>query len=622
MRKIHTLILILFISATATYFNQAKACYANFNHTNACVGDTVWFYGLDLNAVHAWNFGDSIPSNPNLMFGAAAYHVYTTAGTYYVTHFVNIGAEWAFETQEVTVGTNCFMAEFDVRCSSDFFMNFINQSVGNNLSYLWNFGEPSSGSYDTSTAFNPTHSYSVIGNYMVTLIISDGNFADTIVHPVTIDSSCMSATISYMMNPCAGDSTILIYNFYGVNAVYWDFGDPASGINNYSTLMTPTHIFATPGIYVGMVIYTNGINTDTLPVVTNVVDCNVWPGDANRDGGVTGEDLFAIALNYGDTGTVRNNASTNFISQPAINWTNSMNFNYMYLQDLVDKKYADCNGDGVIDSADVAVVIQNFGMIHEQRNNLSSMMFANTLEPHLSVALPLSVSNSSTIVAELNYGDSTMHGSIYGICAYIEYNPNQVDEASIVVDFSGSFLDSINVSNLITWWYADINHDRIIIVESRKDKTGMDGYGMNLAHISFNTTQGYIGPLTLHISQETKVMSNSPMIGSSYGYVQNFLTVNTDDGSTQVSLGISDVNGDHALIVYPTPTKDIMHLIVNNAKGEYSIHIFDAMGRAVFEKDQVANNQLIDLRSLPGGFYFLQVEGKGWRSNSKLIIGK
>src|SRR5664279_5027590 len=70
---------------------QSKACYANFTHTNACVGDTVWFYALDLNAVHSWDFGDTTSGNPNTAYDDTVFHIYTTPGTYYVTHFDNIG---------------------------------------------------------------------------------------------------------------------------------------------------------------------------------------------------------------------------------------------------------------------------------------------------------------------------------------------------------------------------------------------------------------------------------------------------------------------------------------------------------------------------------------------------
>ena len=149
LHAISRLALVL-CTLTATFFTQdAKACYANFNHTNACVGDTVWFYGLDTYAAHAWDFGDNTLGLPNTAFNDTAYHAYTAPGQYYVTHFVNIGAEWAYETQIITIGTECFAAAFEFDCGA-----FINQSVGSNLSCTWYFGDPASLD-NTSTQFTP-----------------------------------------------------------------------------------------------------------------------------------------------------------------------------------------------------------------------------------------------------------------------------------------------------------------------------------------------------------------------------------------------------------------------------------------------------------------------------------
>jgi|GEM_PF-3500397 len=621
MKKICTLFLITGFTSATALFNPAKACYANFVHTNACAGDTVWFYGLDFSAVHIWDFGDSTSSNPNLAFDDTAYHVYTTTGTFYVSHFVNIGAEWAFETQEITVGNTCFDADFNTRCGGSLYVTFNNQSIGNNLAYAWNFGEPSSGAADTSSLMSPSHSYAAAGNYTVTLIITDGTTTDSSVQTIAVDTSCMSTFISYQWNPCAGDTTFFYYNFTGVNSVYWDFGDPASGINNYSTLMIPTHIFAAPGTYIGIVIFSNGIDTDTLPVITNVVDCSVWPGDANRDGYVTGEDFFAIALYYGDSGVVRNNATTNFISQPATNWVNSTTWAYMYLQDLVDMKHADCNGDGVVNASDVAVVAMNFGMSHHQHNNLSSMMIVNPSDPQLSVELPASVSGSSTITADLNYGDSLIHTPVYGVCVYIDYDPLQVDASTIAVDFSNSMLDTISIANLITYSYNDVVKHRLTIVEARTDHSGMNNYG-NLAHISFNSVAGYTGILELHVGADTKVMSNSVYTGGTFGNVQNIFKVNTSDAGTQVSLGIPEEHLGTMVSVYPAPALGFVKLNVSRAAGGYSLRIIDALGRELSKKYPVTNHQRIDVSNLAAGFYFLEVEGNGWKYDAKMVIEK
>ncbi|MEO8086781.1 MAG: PKD domain-containing protein [Bacteroidota bacterium] len=609
-----------FILLSALY-NPASACYANFNHTNACAGDTAWFYGLDFTAVHSWDFGDSIANNPNMAFDDTAYHVYTAPGTYYVTHFVNIGAEWAFETQQITVGTNCFAADFDSKCGGSLYVIFENRSVGNNLSYSWNFGDPASGNADTSTVLAPVHSFSAAGNYVITLIIDNGTSMDTSIQSIVVDTGCMSAYISYQWNPCAGDTTFFYYNFIGVNSVYWDFGDPASGISNYSTLISPTHIFSAPGVYIGMVVFSNGIDTDSLPVVTRVVDCNVWPGDANRDGYVNGEDFFAVALYYGDTGAVRNNASANFNAQPATNWVNVTNLAYMYLQDLVDKKHADCNGDGTINAADVSVIEQNFGMSHMPGNTLSSMMVTNPGDPGLSIMLPASVSGTTSITAILNYGDSLIHTPLYAACIYIEYDPLQVDAGSITVDFSGSMLDSVSISNLITYYYNDVVNNRLVIVEARTDHYGMNNYG-NLADIIFNAAPGYSGILEMHIGTDTKMMTNSLFSGGTYGNVQNIFKVNTEDASTQVSLGIIESEQGRQVSIYPTPARTNFHLDVTNSSGNYALKIIDAMGRILSEKYPVTNRQLIDVQDLSAGLYILQVTGSDWKLNAKLVVEK
>lgn len=47
-------------------------------------------------------------------------------------------------------------------------------STGLGISYYWNFGDG-----DTSTQFQPTHTYTSTGNYIVTLIVSDGICSDT-----------------------------------------------------------------------------------------------------------------------------------------------------------------------------------------------------------------------------------------------------------------------------------------------------------------------------------------------------------------------------------------------------------------------------------------------------------
>lgn len=59
-----------------------------------------------------------------------------------------------------------------------------------------------------------------------------------------------------------------------INSYYWEFGDPASGANNTSTLATPTHTFSAAGDYT-IKLVTNR-NQDCSDSTTAIV--RVWPG--------------------------------------------------------------------------------------------------------------------------------------------------------------------------------------------------------------------------------------------------------------------------------------------------------------------------------------------------------
>ena len=65
----------------------------------------------------------------------------------------------------------------------------------------------------------------------------------------TFIQSYFSANISYQ-NTCFGQTTTFsIQTSDPIQSILWNFGDPASGSNNTSTLENPSHIFTSPGSY-------------------------------------------------------------------------------------------------------------------------------------------------------------------------------------------------------------------------------------------------------------------------------------------------------------------------------------------------------------------------------------
>lgn len=85
-------------------------------------------------------------------------------------------------------------------------------------SWAWNFGDPASGANNTSTLQNPTHVFSAVGTYSVTLTVPDAG-------PVTNSVSVNSATGSCQQGP---GFLCLVGGRFQVNA-NWTTPDGSSG---------------------------------------------------------------------------------------------------------------------------------------------------------------------------------------------------------------------------------------------------------------------------------------------------------------------------------------------------------------------------------------------------------
>lgn len=148
-------------------------------------------------------------------------------------------------------------------------VNFQNLSTNAN-DYFWDFGDPESGSANTSTEQNPEHIFSSPGTYTVRLIAINEQFSDTIEVPVQVYSNLVPEagfTFTQSTENC------LEYQFSntstGAQSYVWNFGDTLSPINA-SLNQNPTKRFSGTGLFVVQLIASNGSLKDTLSVTISV----------------------------------------------------------------------------------------------------------------------------------------------------------------------------------------------------------------------------------------------------------------------------------------------------------------------------------------------------------------
>jgi len=190
-----------------------------------------------------WNYGDGTIDSTT---PAPYTHLYTAPGGYDVSLTVvdNYGCRDSIIKQASVVISDP-SADFyspDTATCIDKPVRFINTSAGNNLQYLWSFGD-SLNSVDK----DPVHLYEKTGNYIVSLLATDQyGCKDSVSKETYINISAPKALffVSDSFSTCPPLLVKFTDSSSNYQTVKWDFGD-----GNSSVLENPSHYYTLPGIY-------------------------------------------------------------------------------------------------------------------------------------------------------------------------------------------------------------------------------------------------------------------------------------------------------------------------------------------------------------------------------------
>jgi gliding motility-associated-like protein len=248
-------------SDTVTIFHRAIPA---FTTADVCLGSAASFTNgttIGVGTVsYFWDFGDTTYStdiNPTHVYDSIGIKTITlivttdNGCTDTVTHTLIVSP---LPETDFSVGPTCFGNPTD-------FTNLTTIVFGT-TTYLWNFGDGV-----TDTAANPSHTYTVLGNYTVTLTAtSDAGCVDVASQVITVHPN---PTASFTAaNVCEDDAVVFDNNStipYGTLTSFWDFGDTFTSIDQ-----NPTYTYTGFGTFTVTLVSTsnNGCADTTTRAIT------------------------------------------------------------------------------------------------------------------------------------------------------------------------------------------------------------------------------------------------------------------------------------------------------------------------------------------------------------------
>lgn len=474
-----------------------------------------------------------------------------------------------------------------------------------------------------------------VGNYSIAIKMSDyrkGVLVGTSLRDFTVwvlngtgtySIPLPSSTTNFLSTTCPGQSNTVTMTFndpVSTDSVFVDVTPPS--LSGFTFTVTPS-----PGIGSGSstVSWTSpgSLNPATLPnfyFQTNVRDnacpnkgfakyvhmvvtgpCtsdSVWAGDANGDKTVNIYDPLAIAIAYGETGASRTGASTAWAPQACVPWATNFISN-------VNKKHADCDGNGTVNSTDLGAVTSNWSLTHPKgsdnpRNKVTGL--PDLYFDHTGIKF----TQGATVTVPIKLGSTASPmNNIYGLCARVYVDGVTLTTAPAFT-YTGSWLGTPSTTlnfnkkitnNSVDWAYASTSH------------ANMSGQGV-IAQMSFivpsTATPG--SKIILRFGSDKMIDKDGNDVGN-YNVLSD--TVIIEATSTNFITTHSIIQFAN---IVPNPSQNLAQLFITaNTDCHVNIIITDIMGKKVAAQSQAISQgvQYVNLpENISAGMYVISLENK------------
>lgn len=330
----------------------------------------------------------------------------------------------------------------------------------------------------------------------------------------------------------------------------------------------------------------------------------VWPGDANNDGKVSIIDVLHVGLSYNQQGFPRDSAFTAWQADTAQNIT--------ILQPTgLSIIYADCDGNGFVDDADLNIIDQNYNLF---RSGSQADVFhrGGPGDPELFFDNPPdSVLEGSTVTMDVNLGDNVLPvDSFFGMVFSVYYDTAIVHNVSAQLNTANPFQGGL--AQPLLFAKNDTQAGKMDIALSLKANTG----GLQAQNIS---VAGPILKLVFIIEDN--------LIGKAWNdwnldlQIDNIRVIDKDLNETLIRgmpanvgvkkmiTSVGDPQLEPPLQVYPNPAQENIYMRTEAGNSILRARLINMSGcellLSVAPKTQ--NSLSLDLSELSVGMYVLEV---------------
>jgi hypothetical protein len=406
------------------------------------------------------------------------------------------------------------------------------------------------------------------------------------------------------------------------NRFLWQFGDGAVD----STHIYTSHTFnSIDSFNVCLTLYNDTVAcSDTYCkkiFISNLTtlcttDC-IFPGDADSDGECNNTDVLAIGLMNGNTGSLRYGDREDWYPQSITNWTNTIpNTN-------TNVKHTDCDGNGMIDSADMRAIINNYKRTHNGATPANRSLFSTNGVP-ISVQFVQDTFSitpiSDTIIADVFVGSSTIQATnFYGFATSIAYDPTIFRPVSIEYN-TNSFMG--DAAEVMVFGINNVPDHTYDIAVTRRTQTPVTGNG-RVARIKGVIEEDVIGKeylksanrqITLGVQNTTAIDGVNIIIPiQNIGDTCQIKTITATENTT-------DLRNHIRVFPNPTPQNSLLNIETNGVTLK-NIVLTNILGQTILnEKTFDTTKAQINTQSLSPAVYLLQITTDKGVFTQKIVV--